>query len=251
MPLSAHLLPSTWTIPCLYGIWCTQRIFPNLDWRRVSWNAVSWYLIVLSGGRAEVSLLLVAVSQRRCWSRVSSQRAAWDKLSTGSTRCPLSPSLLKGSWTWSCSFCDLFKQLTLWSPEAPQAWYMSSQDCEVDVCSQIHYWQKFTCLGGHRCAQPGRWQECLCTHQLMGKAAAHFPQEGEQLFYEQLSTIRDAKLLSLGCKGHQDSLCLLLTFIDSSTSHIIQTKAVVITADMNSYCLSMLMFPCLVSAQIL
>lgn len=169
MSLSAHLLPSTWTIPCLYSIWCTQRIFPNLDWRRVSWNAVSWYLIVLSGGRAEVSLLLVAVSQRRCWSRVSSQQAAWDQLSTGSTRCPLSPSLLKGSWTWSCSFCDLFKQLILWSPEAPQAWYMSSQDCEVDVCSQIHYWQKFTCLGGHRCAQPGRWQECLVPTSSWGR----------------------------------------------------------------------------------
>lgn len=54
-------------------------------------------------------------------------------------------------------------------------------------------------------AHPGTWQECL------GKAAAHFPQEGEQLCWEQLPTIWDAKLLSLECKMHQDCLYLLQT----------------------------------------
>lgn len=64
----------------------------------------------------------------------------------------------------------------------------------------------------HDRAHPGTWQERLCTDQLMGKAAAHcFPQEGEQLCYEQLLMIRDAKVSSLECKMHQDCLYLLQT----------------------------------------
>lgn len=130
--------------------------------------------------------------------------------------------------------------------KSPSGIKISSQDREECVCSYLCHWQKFNYMVAHTSAHPGMWQGCL------GEAAAHFPLEGEQLCCEQLLQYEMQNLRAWNAKYNKtiNTYCKLLA-IDSSILHIIQTKAVVMAADKDSYCLVMPAFSCMVSAQIL
>lgn len=174
------------------------------------------------------------------------QVSSCGQLSPHPAGCPLSPCLLKGPWTWGHRFLSLTQATVSMVVKSPSGIKISSQDREECVCSHLCHWQKFNYMVAHTSAHPGMWQGCL------GEAAAHFPLEGEQLCCEQLLQYEMQNLRAWNAKYNKtiNTYCKLLA-IDSSILHIIQTKAVVMAADKDSYCLVMPAFSCMVSAQIL
>lgn len=153
----------------------TKLIYPNLDWRRVLWNALWQYLIVLSGGRREIFLLIFAVLGEML-----------EEGFQGWAACDQLPSVTFPPK----STLDVGPQL-LWLVQATDSMIPKSPSGTIyqltrlwGICVQpTCHWQKFSCTIRHTYAHPGTWQEWL------GKAAAHFPQESEQLRCEQLLTI--------------------------------------------------------------